>query len=146
MSLDLLVTYLGGEKAMGLKHHIDPLALHKVIREGIPARCAFYFREHAGLTNVVVCEMLGVSEKTFIRWQTAPKKHLDPVFSDRLVRSAKVMALAETVLESPESARGWINEPQAALGGEVPSRLLTTDVGSQQVENLLLQMEYGYLA
>lgn len=144
--LDLLMAYLGGKSAMGIKKSQGPLTLHKAIEAGIPAHCAIYFREHAGLTNVMISHLLGVSEKTYIRWQSHPEKALDPVVSDRLVRSAKIMALAEHVLESAENAKRWIGEAQAALGGEVPRDLLTTDVGANQVEELLLQMEHGHLA
>ena len=147
MNLDLaLLRYLGGEKALGLKSLKEPLALHKLVLEGIPAQCVLYFKDNAGLSNVIVSELLGVSEKTFIRWQETPKAPINPVASDRLVRSAKIMALAEGVLESREEAKGWMSEPQSALGNAVPRDLLTTDTGAKQVENLLLQMEHGYLA
>ena len=147
MNLDLaLLQYLGGGKAVGLRSLRDPGALHKLVLAGIPARCALYFKDNAGLSNVAVSELLGVSEKTFIRWQETPRAPIDPVASDRLMRSATIMALAEDVLESREEAKGWMSEPQPALGNAVPRELLTTDVGARQVADLLSRMEHGYLA
>ena len=147
MNLDLaLLQYLGGKKAVGLKSLKEPLALHKLVLAGIPAQCALYFKDNAGLSNVIVSELLGVSEKTFIRWQETPKAPINAVASDRLVRSAKIMALAEDVLESRQEAKGWMSEPQSALGNAVPRDLLTTDIGAKQVADMLLQMEHGYLA
>lgn len=144
--LDLVVRYLGGKKAVGIKKAQTPLELHKAVKSGIPAKCAFHFKEQAGFSNVLICEVLGVSEKTLTRWHNHPAKPLNSVTSDRLVRSAKIMALAEQVLEDADNAKKWMSEPQSALGNEVPRDLLSTDVGAKQVENLLLQMEHGYLA
>ena len=109
-------------------------------------KCVIYFKEHSRLSNRYMCRALGVSEKTFIRWQDDPAKLLDPVFSDRLVRTAKIMGLAEEVLEDGDNARQWLSNPQSALGNEIPQDLLSTDIGAKQVEDLLLQMEHGYLA
>lgn len=142
----VVVSILGGEKALGIKESDGVMTLHRAIKAGIPARCAFHFQDHVGLSNINVCHMLGVTEKTLTRWHAAPRKHLDPVFSDRLVRSAKVIALAEQVLESPDNAKQWMSEPQDALAGEAPQDLLTTDIGAQQVEDLLVRMEHGFLA
>ncbi len=141
-----LLRYLGGQKAVGIRDPHKPLAFHKLVLEGIPARCVAYFKVNTGFSNVVVSELLGVSEKTFIRWQEHPQKPLDSVSSDRLLRSAKIIAMAEEVLESREEAKSWLVEPQASLGNAKPRDLLTTDNGAKQVEDLLLQMEYGYLA
>ena len=146
VELDLVVSYLGGKRAIGIKGPEVALTLHRAVEAGIPAQCAFFFKQHAGFSNLLICQLLGVSEKTFTRWQANPKKPLDPVSSDRLVRTAKIMALAEQVLESADNARQWMSEPQSALGNEIPQELLTTNVGAQQVEDLLLQMEHGYLA
>ena len=138
--------FLGGERALGIEDPNDPLALHKVVLRGVPAKSAVYFKDYVGLSNVLFAVLLGVSEKTFIRWQQTPRKAIGPVASDRLVRTVKIMALAEQVLESNQNAKQWLNERQSALGGETPRDLLSTDVGAQQVKDLLLQMEHGYLA
>jgi putative toxin-antitoxin system antitoxin component (TIGR02293 family) len=141
-----IVQFLGGEKMVGISDANEPLALHRLVLAGIPARCVVYFKTNSGLSNVFISHLLGVSEKTFSRWQEHPKKSIGAVASDRLLRSAKVIALAEGVLESRENARAWMSQPQAPLNNTVPQDLLTTDVGAQQVEDLLLKMEHGYLA
>ena len=137
---------LGGKKAVGKPAWKSALDLHRSIVSGLPVECAVYFKAHHGMSNGLMCRALGVSEKTFIRWQDDPASLLDAVYSDRLVRTAKVMGLAEEVLEDGESAKAWLSRPQAALGNEIPQELLSTDIGAKQVENLLLQMEHGYLA
>ena len=144
--LSLIFEHLGGRKALGKPVWKSTLELHRSIVSGLPVRCVIYFKEHTGLSNLHMCEALGVSEKTFIRWQDDPASLLDPVYSDRLVRTAKIMGLAQEVLEDGDNAREWLSKPQSALGNEVPQDLLSTDIGAKQVEDLLLQMEHGYLA
>lgn len=137
---------LGGKKAVGKSAWKSALDLHRSIVSGLPVECAIYFKAHHGMSNMLMCRALGVSEKTFIRWQDDPASLLDAVYSDRLVRTAKVMGLAEEVLEDGDNAKAWLARPQSALGNEIPQELLSTDIGAKQVENLLLQMEHGYLA
>jgi putative toxin-antitoxin system antitoxin component (TIGR02293 family) len=141
-----VVRLLGGDKALGIKDPKKPLALHKAVERGVPAIVLAHFKKHAGVSNAWMSEILGVSEKTFIAWQKSPRKNITPVSSDRLVRAAKIVSLAERVLESEENARKWLRERQPGLGNEVPQALLSTDVGAKQVEDLLLRMEHGFLA
>ena len=71
---------------------------------------------------------------------------LDPAISDRLVRLARILALAENVLESHENAVAWLREPSDTFGGRTPLDLVTTDIGAEKVTNMLYQMEYGIYA
>ncbi len=144
--LSWIFKHLGGKKAVGTPAWKSTLDLHHSIVAGLPVRCVIHFKEYTGLSNTHMCRALGVSEKTFIRWQDDPAKLLDSVFSDRLVRTAKVMGLAEEVLEDADNASAWLSRPQSALGNEIPQELLRTDIGAKQVEDLLLRMEHGYLA
>lgn len=147
MSYDLdVVRILGGVKAVGIRNPGQPLALHKAVAKGIPAVALVHFKKYTRASNQNMSAILGVAEKTFIAWQKHPAKPIAPVSSDRLVRAAKIVSIAEKVLESPDNARTWLNEPQSSLDGEVPRDLLTTDVGTQQVEDTLLRMEHGFLA
>jgi putative toxin-antitoxin system antitoxin component (TIGR02293 family) len=144
--LSWIFQHLGGKRVVGKSAWKSTLDLHHSIVSGLPVGCVIYFKKHTGLSNINMSKALGVSEKTFIRWQDDPEKLLDPVFSDRLVRTAKVMGLAEEVLEDAKNARAWLSKAQSALGNEIPQELLRTDIGAKQVEDVLLRMEHGYLA
>ncbi|MGZ5038165.1 MAG: type II RES/Xre toxin-antitoxin system antitoxin [Usitatibacter sp.] len=112
------------------------------ITSGLPAASAFAFKEALGLTNEEVASVLGVSPRTFARLDPA-KSRLDLVSGDRLVRSARLFAIATEVLEEAQAAARWLKTPQRALGGAVPLELAQTDVGSRAVEALLGRMEHG---
>jgi putative toxin-antitoxin system antitoxin component (TIGR02293 family) len=105
------------------------------IRSGLPAASALAFKTALGLTNEELASVLGVSPRTVARLDPA-KSHLDPVSGDRLVRSARLYAIAAEVLEDSAAT-------QRALGGAVPLELAQTDVGSRAVEALLGRMEHG---
>lgn len=111
------------------------------IQSGLPAASAFAFKEALALTNEELASVLGVSPRTLARLDA--KSHLDPVSGDRLVRSARLFAIATEVLEEAPAAARWLKSPQRALGGAVPLELAQTDVGTRAVEALLGRMEHG---
>lgn len=112
------------------------------IESGLPAASALAFKETLRLTFAELAALLGVSTRTVARWDAA-KSHLDPVSGDRLLRSARIFAIATEVLEDAEAAARWLKSPQRALGDAVPLELVRTDVGARAVEELLGRMEYG---
>jgi putative toxin-antitoxin system antitoxin component (TIGR02293 family) len=82
-----------------------------------------------------------------IPWSTLARRkktgRFRPDESDRIYRLARVAAMAAAVLEGKERAARWLREPNRALGGETPLRLLDTDIGGRQVEAILGRIEHG---
>ena len=85
--------------------------------------------------------MLGISKATFHRRKATGK--LDVAESDRVVRFARLLGLAASVMESIDAGRRWIRSPQVGLGGAIPLEYAETEVGAREVENLLGRIEYG---
>jgi putative toxin-antitoxin system antitoxin component (TIGR02293 family) len=112
------------------------------IRAGLPAASALAFKRALELTNDELAAVLGVSLRTVARLDPASSR-LDAVSGDRLVRSARLYAIATEVLEDAGSAVQWLKAPQRALGGAIPLELAQTDVGARAVEALLGRMEHG---
>lgn len=112
------------------------------IQSGMPAASALAFKEALKLTNAELAAVLGVSARTLARWDPTRSK-LDAVSGDRLVRSARLFAIAAEVLEDGDAAARWLKAPQRALGGAIPLQLAETDVGVRAVEALLGRMEHG---
>ncbi|HET8638084.1 MAG TPA: antitoxin Xre/MbcA/ParS toxin-binding domain-containing protein [Acidobacteriaceae bacterium] len=63
--------------------------------------------------------------------------------SDRVIRTIRVLSLAESIYGSRDRALSWLRRPHPRLGGRVPLSLLNTDTGSRIVEELLTQIEEG---
>lgn len=112
------------------------------IQSGLPAASALAFKDALKLTYAELAAILGVSARTLARLDPA-KSRLDLVSGDRLVRSARLYAMAAEVLEDRGAAARWLKAPQRALGGAVPLQLAQTDVGARAVEALLGRMEHG---
>ncbi len=115
---------------------------HRLIERGMPIAFADAVKSSLSVSDAVMADLLGISEKTLSRMRLA-RGHLDSTVSDRLFRVAKIVALAVYVLESKEAGTQWLKRPQIGLGGETPISLLTTEAGTEEVEQLLLRIEHG---
>ncbi len=114
------------------------------IRKGFKWIEAKPFQEAFEIKDEAFARIIGVSSRTLTRTKRT-RAPLDPVASDRLYRLAKVLKLAVTVFEDLQSAVRWIQREQPGLAGKVPLQLLDTDPGTEEVEILLRQLEYGVL-
>ncbi len=132
---------LGGKRALGAKPK-TAADWQEVIERGMPVSSAEALKGRFAVPDGVLAELLGLSEKTLSRARAAQRR-LDPVASDRLFRVARIGALAIDVLEDEQRAISWLKRPQIGLGGRTPLALLTTDIGRDQVEKLLLRIEHG---
>lgn len=63
--------------------------------------------------------------------------------SDRVLRVARLLSLAESVYESRERALAWLRRPHPRLRNRTPLEMSKTDTGSRIVEELLVQIDEG---
>lgn len=115
---------------------------HELLEGGLPLRALESFKQATALSDTQLATLVGVSDKTLQRAR-GMRRRLDAVTSDRLFRTARLVALAGEVLESNERGIAWLSRNQIGLGGKVPFDLMTTEAGSEQVEQLLLRIEHG---
>ena len=143
LSAERLVRTLGGPRI--LKTRAATLAaLRAVVRSGLPYGA---FRAVASAFEIGTGEMtvvLDLPERTLARRRREGRLHPDE--SDRLLRLARIAALAEETLGSQEKARHWLHEPNRALGNEAPLRFLDSDLGAREVENILLRLSHGVVS
>jgi putative toxin-antitoxin system antitoxin component (TIGR02293 family) len=66
--------------------------------------------------------------------------------SDRAVRLARVISLAEEIFGEEAKAGRWLRKPKVRFSGRAPLELLRTDAGARLVEEMLLQLDYGFAA
>jgi len=85
--------------------------------------------------------ILGIPTRTITRRKEV--QQLTSAESDRLYRVARVAVHAASVLGDMDKARAWLKHPNRGLGDEVPLSLLDTDIGTRQVEDVLVRLEYG---
>jgi putative toxin-antitoxin system antitoxin component (TIGR02293 family) len=93
-------------------------------------------QEALTLTREELVTLVGVSMFSFAQWQSG-KRPLESTSSDRLLRCARLYALAQQALDDREAAMRWLREPQPALGGAIPLQLARTEIGTRAVSEVL---------
>lgn len=93
----------------------------------------------SGISRSEVLQVLMMADRTYARRKR--ELHLSVEESDRLVRAARVLALAIDVFESRTKAVEWLKRANGALGGARPLDKLATDLGSRRVEEILYRID-----
>lgn len=146
MSRELLFNLLGGRRAIGTKVERE-LDFDDVIKKGFRPQVIVSFKTNTKLPNSVLSRILGVSVRTIDRCvDLKGAARIKPGVSDRLYRAAKIVALAEDVMEDRVQALEWLSSKQRGLGDRMPFDLIETEAGTRQVEEELQRIEYGFVA
>jgi len=137
-----VVEVVGGERTVGraVRNAGDLIA---AVRAGLPAATVEYVVD-AGKMSLTEIDAAILPRKTLARRIKAGMLTADQ--SDRLIRVAKVIALAEETFGSPQKAGAWLRRETGPLGGVSPMSLLDTTEGTVQVEQLLTRIAYGVAA
>jgi putative toxin-antitoxin system antitoxin component (TIGR02293 family) len=137
-----IIGVLGGSQVFGIPAaRVDLL---EEVERGLPRQAYEAVSDALELTPVEEDRLLQVSLRTRARWKRQAR--LDPATSDRVVRLARIFALAVLVLESRANAVAWLREPSDTLGGRSPLAAMISDPGAEKVSNMLYQMEFGIYA
>jgi putative toxin-antitoxin system antitoxin component (TIGR02293 family) len=134
----LIIKALGGRKVLKVRT-LDELQPR--LRDGLPFASFPAVSASLQIERGDLTKLLDLPARTLARRKRA--KRLGFKESDRLFRVARVGALAAETLGAWEKAVRWLHQPNRALGGEIPLRQLDTDLGSRQVEDVLLRIQHG---
>jgi len=141
--------YFHTAELLGLKgkkaHPKSRLEVHEFLKDGLPGKAVFNLRRHCYILTYAhaVEPALGMSLRTVQRFEADKDKHLSSEQSSRTWKFAEIVARATPVFGSREAAEKWLSEPARALEGKKPIELLATQPGTQLVEDLLQQIDYG---
>jgi putative toxin-antitoxin system antitoxin component (TIGR02293 family) len=138
--LEAVAAVLGGSRALGRRVR-TPEELGERVREGLPFDALRAVMDTYEIPREAICAILGLSQRNFPRRQQ--RRRLAPDESDRLYRLARVLAHADRVFEDPARSAEWIRTPNAALARRAPLERLDTDIGVQQVDEILGRVEHG---
>ena len=129
---------LGGAAVLG-KGVISGVAFAQRIEQGLPRSSIVRLKRFSHLSDSDLAEVIPRRTLTSMRGV----KKLTTEQSDRVARTAGIVALAQRVFGSAETAREWLLARNPALNNERPLRLLRTSSGAKVVENVLLRIEHG---
>jgi putative toxin-antitoxin system antitoxin component (TIGR02293 family) len=141
MSIAEIVEVLGGAGVFAqpiLK--VDDLVAE--VRAGLPATTVDVLAGKLSMQRAQMAARLNIPARTLSR-RLATKSRLTHDESDRALRMARVMALAQEVLGAEDKASRWLSKPNRALGGKVPFDQMDTELGARSVEGVLYSIAYG---
>src|ERR1700681_4886005 len=138
---DDILQVFGGRALLGVGSLRSHFYFDCVIHDGLPVAAFRYAVDSLGQPERTVVDGIGISRTTLGRRKHAGR--LGVVDSERAVRLGSVIALGKVVLGSTRAVGRWLLKANGALGGEIPLRLLQTDVGARQVEAVLGRVLLG---
>lgn len=112
------------------------------VRAGLPASTVTMLADSLSMQRAQVARRLNIPPRTLSR-RLAAKSRLTQDESDRTLRMANIVALANEVLGAEDKASRWLVAPNRALGGKRPFDQLDTELGARSVEGVLYAIAYG---
>jgi len=141
MTVTAITAVLGGRRT--LKRRVDSDSeLRMITREGLPVDAFTLLARDLSVERKTLARVVGISERTLSR-RIAKDERLSAEESDRMVRLARVVAMATDTFGTIKKASLWLQTPNRVLGGETPLSLLDTDSGVRSVETVLGRIEWG---
>ena len=114
--------------------------LAKIVENRLPTRVIGSLIRH-GLTDSNVYEL--VIPRRTLSHRKSRRQKLTCEESDRVVRLARTMALAEQVFADRIKALAWLRGAKRQFQGRVPLELLSSEAGARLVEEALYQIDEG---
>jgi putative toxin-antitoxin system antitoxin component (TIGR02293 family) len=114
--------------------------LARIVEDGLPVNSLSLLKDK-GLTFSEISKMV-ISPRT-LKHRKARGEHLSLEETDRMIRVARIVALAENVFGSLEKALLWLRSPDDRLDDRNPLSMLHTESGGRLVENMLWQLDEG---
>ena len=141
---EYVIHVLGGSKVFRGRELPTSAQMRDRINDGLPFSSLESVRERLHLSVPEAAAVLQMPARTFARRRSSRKLAADE--SDRLYRLARIAAHAFGVFGTEEKASAWLRRPNRALNHELPMRLLDTDLGSRQIEDLLGRIAHGVVS
>lgn len=119
----------------------SPSGLVQLTRKGLPFKSIKPLMDQVGISREELGVIVGIPHRTFVR--RSQQHHFSPEETDRILRLARVVAMANETFGSADKARSWMHRKNGALQQATPLSLLDTDAGTQMVTDVLGRIEHG---
>jgi putative toxin-antitoxin system antitoxin component (TIGR02293 family) len=138
--------YLRAGRLLGLSAPIhSEIDLMDRLEKGLSTSVVQSLRARVGLTDEEVYDL--IAPRRTLNRREAERQPLSREEADRAVRVARIASRTQQIFaRKPEYAQEWLRTPQPALGDRSPFQVLTSESGARAVEEILLGIEYGFLA
>jgi putative toxin-antitoxin system antitoxin component (TIGR02293 family) len=114
--------------------------LATIVEHGLPTENLTLLKEK-GLTFTEISENV-ISPRT-LKHRKARGENFSHEETDRMVRVARIVVMAETVFGDHAKALLWLRTADDRIGGRTPLSMLQTEAGGRLVESMLWQIDEG---
>jgi len=114
-----------------------------IVEQGLPLDSVDRLKEK-GLTFSEIADVV-ISPRT-LKHRKARDERLSNQETDRVVRVARMVSLADQVFRNHDKALAWLRSPDDRLNQRTPFSLLHTESGGRAVEKMLWQIDEGVYA
>jgi putative toxin-antitoxin system antitoxin component (TIGR02293 family) len=135
--------YCRVELKLGLNSLRSDRDLARIVEEQLPLQSIDSLAEN-GLSEDEIYSF--ILPRRTLSHRRARRELLTHEESDRAVRIARILSLAEEVFGDDAKAGRWMRKPKSRFAGRMPLELLRTEAGGRLVEEMLLQLDYGFAA
>lgn len=117
--------------------------LSRLVDERLPLTSVESLSSH-GMSDEEIYSFI-IPRRTLVHRKTR-RESLTHEESDRAVRIARASSLAEEVFGDDAKASRWLRKAKTRFEGRSPLEMLRTEAGARLVEEMLLQLDYGFAA
>jgi len=114
--------------------------LAEIVENGLPTESLALLKQQ-GLSFTEISEIV-ISPRT-LKHRRARGEHLSHEETDRMVRVARIVALADDIFGDHSKALLWLRIEDDRIGGRRPLSMLQTDAGGRLIESMLWQIDEG---
>lgn len=126
-------------------NYFDLPSILKAIEKGFTWKTFERFVKNIGLPAEQVADVMGIPRRTLARRKVEGRLKADE--SDRLMRLARVFGSALDLYDGDrDAATQWLTDINIALGRTAPLEYARTEIGADEVENLVSQIQYGIIS
>jgi putative toxin-antitoxin system antitoxin component (TIGR02293 family) len=131
------------ETKLGISPLRSDRDLARVVEERLPLTAVESLSNH-GMSDDEIYSFI-VPRRTLVHRKNR-QELLTHDESDRAVRLARITSLAEEVFGDDAKASRWLRKAKTRFEGRSPLEMLRTEAGARLVEEMLLQLDYGFAA
>jgi putative toxin-antitoxin system antitoxin component (TIGR02293 family) len=114
--------------------------LARMTEEGLPLDSIVSLKDH-GLTFTEISDII-ISPRT-LKHRKSRREPLSNEETDRVVRVARLLSMAEEIFGSRTKALAWLRAKDDRLDNRAPLQMLSTESGGRLIENMLWQIDEG---
>ncbi len=123
----------------------DHLLMVAVIKKGITYALFEEIQKLSSLSSKDWADILNISPRSLQRYKDQ-NQVFKPIQSEKIIELGEIFILGNEVFGDPAKFKSWLETPSFALGGVLPSALLSDSYGQELLIDELTRINYGIFA